>query len=109
MTDAELIKELRKPTFYSHPATKEGRKGNIAADRIEQLVKERDAMLRVVTDNHDALQRAEVAEAKLTKATEALQAFENFDDMPLSAKRPDIFERMVRQPILAALAEINGE
>lgn len=48
------IKELKKPITVWE-----------AADRIEQLVKERDAMLRVVTDNHVALQRAEAAEAKV--------------------------------------------
>jgi hypothetical protein len=35
-------------------------------------VTERDVMLRVVTDNHVALQRAEAAEAKLAKAIAAL-------------------------------------
>jgi predicted nucleotide-binding protein len=72
MTDKELISELRS-------IADKRRKGNrfdsleyAAADRIEKLVKERDAMLRVVTDNHVALQRAETAEAKLTKAIAAL-------------------------------------
>ena len=64
MTDAEMIKLLRNSPFTFN---------DIVADRIEQLVKERDAMLRVVTDNHVALQRAEVAEAKLAKAVEALR------------------------------------
>lgn len=106
MTDEELIKNLRvgPEIVYRYVNV-----DHAAADHIEQLVKERDAMLRVVTDNHVALQRAETAEAKLAKATDALQAFENFLNMPTSAKRPDIFERMVRQPILAALAEIKGE
>ena len=40
--------------------------------RKHMAVTERDAMLRVVTDNHVALQRAEVAEAKLAKAIAAL-------------------------------------
>jgi hypothetical protein len=69
MTDEELIKRLRvgPEIFYRYVNV-----DHAAADRIEQLVKERDAMLRVVTDNHVALQRAEVAEAKLAKAIAAL-------------------------------------
>ena len=47
-------------------------------------------------------------EAKLDKAVAALQLFKDFDDLPLSAKRPDVFERKVRHPILVALAEIKG-
>lgn len=46
-----------------------------AADRIEEVVKERDGLLRVVTDNHVALQRAEAAETKLDKAVEALRFY----------------------------------
>lgn len=67
MTD--LIKRLRKNDEYE-PL---GHDGWEAADLIEQLVKERDGLLRVVTDNHVALQRAEAAETKLTKAVEALR------------------------------------
>lgn len=44
-----------------------------AEARATQLELERDALLRVVTDNHVALQRAEAAEAKLAKAVEALR------------------------------------
>lgn len=47
--------------------------------------------------------------AKLAKAVLALRLFKYFDDMPLSAKRPDVFERKVRPPILATLAEIEEE
>jgi len=91
MTDAELIKELRERPY---------RIGSESND---------EARLRRQAEREAAADLIEALKAKLAKATEALQAFENFDDMPLSAKRPDIFERMVRQPILAALAEINGE
>ena len=56
---------------------------------------------------HDALTRAEAAEARLAKALLVLRLFKYFDDMPLSAKRPDVFERKVRNPVLATLAEIE--
>lgn len=44
-----------------------------AEARATQLELERDALLRVVTDNHVALTRAEDAEAKLAKAAAALR------------------------------------
>jgi hypothetical protein len=95
MTDAELIEALRN--VYVGDSIR-----LTAANRIEQA--------GAVSNSYIEIQGIlEITEDKLAKATEALQAFENFDDMPLSAKRPDIFERMVRQPILAALAEIKGE
>jgi hypothetical protein len=47
--------------------------GAAASRRAAQLELERDALLRVVTDNHVALCRAEEAEAKLVKAVEALK------------------------------------
>jgi hypothetical protein len=58
MTDEELISYLRLQGLDKDVA---------AADRIEALVNERDGLLRVVTDNHVALLRAEAAEAKLAK------------------------------------------
>jgi hypothetical protein len=74
MTDEELIEALRSIDhmnvddcfLQSHLYSK-------AADRIEALVNERDGLLRVVTDNHVALLRAEAAEAKLAKAVDVLQ------------------------------------
>jgi hypothetical protein len=48
------------------------------------------------------------AEDKLAKAVEALRAFKDFDDMPTSYKRPDVFELRVRRKLLATLAEIEG-
>jgi hypothetical protein len=48
-----------------------------AEARVAQLELERDALLRVVTDNHVALTRAEDAEAKLAKAVKALRPFAN--------------------------------
>lgn len=58
--------------------------------------------MKIVADHVAAI------EAKLDKAVAALQLFKYFDDLPLSAKRPDVFERKVRHPILVALAEIKG-
>lgn len=51
--------------------------------------------------------RADLAAPDLAELVEALQAFKDFDDMPTEAKRPDVFELRVRQPILAALAKIK--
>jgi len=51
--------------------------GAEAETRAAKFELERDALLRVVTDNHVALQRAEDAEAKLAKAVEALQTIAN--------------------------------
>lgn len=65
MTDEDLIARLRNQLEFYNSG---GR--FTAADRIEELVKERDGLLRVVADNHVALQRAETAEAKLAKAEE---------------------------------------
>ena len=53
--------------------------------------------------------RIEKLQSKLDKAVAAMQALKDFDELPLSAKRPDVFERRVRHPILVALAEIKGE
>jgi len=53
--------------------------------------------------------RIEELEAKLAKAVEALQAFKDFDDLPLESKRPDVFEIKVRKTILIVLAELKGE
>ena len=70
MTDEELIAQLREGKITQDIRyTIE----DAAADRIEELVKERDGLLRVVTDNHVALLRAEAAEAKLAKAVEFFQ------------------------------------
>ena len=56
-----------------------------------------------------ATDRIEQLQSKLDKAVAAMQALKDFDELPLSAKRPDVFERRVRHPILVALAEIKGE
>lgn len=64
-----------------------------AADRIEKVVRERDGLLRVVTDNHVALQRAEAAEAKLAKAMGRL-------------KTMAVYNKYVVAPLLA---ELEGE
>jgi nitrate reductase assembly molybdenum cofactor insertion protein NarJ len=60
-------------------------------------------------DAHEAADRIEELQSKLDKAVAAMQALKDFDELPLSAKRPDVFERRVRHPILVALAEIKGE
>jgi len=57
----------------------------------------------------DDKRKIEELEAKLDKAVSAMQALKDFDELPLSAKRPDVFERRVRHPILVALSEIKGE
>jgi hypothetical protein len=61
-----------------------------------------DKMGRIGTEAYRDL------EAKLAKAVEALQAFKDFDDMPTSHKRPDVFEVSVRRKLLSTLAEIEG-
>jgi hypothetical protein len=47
--------------------------GCVAWRAFDTMRAERDGLLRVVTDNHVALCRAEEAEAKLAKAVEALK------------------------------------
>lgn len=71
MTDAELIARLRD----EHVAASRTE----AADRIEALIAERDALFRRATlaeewRDHDKT-RAEAAEAKLAKAVEALEVY----------------------------------
>lgn len=58
--------------------------------------------VKIVADHVAAI------EDKLSKAMAALQLFKDFDDLPLSAKRPDVLERRVRHQILVSLAEIKG-
>lgn len=53
-------------------------RASTAEARIAELALERDALLRVVTDNHVAHCRAEAAEAKLAKAVEALHFYADF-------------------------------
>jgi hypothetical protein len=84
MTDEELIRrgDVRKAILeYLEETGSELERWDIdqivsgiaAEDRIEELERELGGLLRVVTDNHVALQRAEAAEAKLTKAVEVLR------------------------------------
>ena len=72
MTD-DLVKRLRKVDEYE-PL---GHDGWEAADRIEELVKERDKFealaLMKLQENGTHIRRAEAAEAKLAKAVEALE------------------------------------
>ena len=74
-------------------------------ERIEKLVQERDAMLRVVTDNHVALQRAEAAEAKLTKAIAALDEALYF----LDPDEEDIAKKAGLYRIVTTHKELKGE
>lgn len=127
MTDEELIKRLRdvdhlsvedcflQSPLYTH-----------AADRIEGLMWERDAAWKKVAEAdaritnsaldalaaygqaQDAHEAQLEAEAKLDKAVEALRAFKDFDDMPTSHKRLDVFELRVRRKLLSTLAGIEG-
>lgn len=75
MTDKDLITQLREAKITQDLRyTLE----DAAADRIEALVKERDAalaLLGVAADNIRSLHRAEAAEAKLAKAVEALRYY----------------------------------
>ena len=79
----------------------------------EELIKHLRAgpeiVYRYVSVDHAAADRIEELNAKLAKAVAAMQALKDFDDLPLSAKRPDLFEIRVRRPILAALDEIKGD
>jgi hypothetical protein len=96
MTDKELIKRTSDVAYdHGHDIC------YLAVIRIERLVKERDAMLRVVTDNHVALQRAEIAEAKLAKAVAALQEIKSVECIHCT----DLFNELAD----AALTEIKGE
>jgi nitrate reductase assembly molybdenum cofactor insertion protein NarJ len=83
------------------------------ADRLEYAERQIE-LLTEARDTMGALWAREketrhAAEAKLAKAVAVLQTFKSFDDLPLTAKRPDVFERRVRHQILVALAEIKGE
>ena len=126
MTDEELVKALRD---FAEDAY-----ADLAADRIEALTEQLEAAR---ADAKEAEAYAEELEkeielneqeacmleddfikaekeikaltAKLAQAVEGLRAFKDFDDMPTSYKRPDVFEVSVRRKLLAALAEIEGE
>jgi hypothetical protein len=56
--------------------------GCVAWRAFDTMRAERDGLLRVVTDNHVALCRAEDAEAKLAKAVEALHFYADFYEAP---------------------------
>jgi hypothetical protein len=62
--------EAMRQNALLHSAMTGGAEAEARAAKFEL---ERDALLRVVTDNHVALQRAEDAEAKLAKAVAALR------------------------------------
>jgi hypothetical protein len=105
-----LIEEAR--TCHG-PHTTHGKFIQELADRLEEVEADRDEWMADSAtawdecENRRLLQVA--AEAKLAKAVEALEVFKDFDDLPLEAKRPDVFEIMVRQKQLSAIAELKGE
>jgi hypothetical protein len=110
MTDEELVKRLRD----EHLAMTR----NEAAAAIEALTAKNEMLGREVNIARYGqpdfawsvhVQVMDDLNAKLAKAVEALRAFKDFDDMPTSYKRPDVFELRVRRKLLAALAEIEGE
>ena len=79
MTEAELIARLRMMPTYSGDPKGPHWLPNQAADRIEAMIAERDALFRRATlaeewRDHDKT-RAEAAEAKLEKAVEALEYY----------------------------------
>ena len=101
MTSEELIKQMRNWWEYDHAHLI-----SKAIDRIEEL----EAKLKTSEEIGRAFEEDAVQlQAKLAKALAVLRLFKYFDDMPLSAKRPDVFERKVRNPVLATLAEIEEE
>lgn len=113
----EVLERLR--WHREHPVTGKlvyaNEDGPDAADLITALLTA-NAVLRAERDeareNSDSnfrtakryLDRIVAAEAVAEKLRGALQAFKDFDDLPVFAKRPDVFELRVRQPILAALS-----
>lgn len=50
-----------------------------------------------------------LSDPRVNALVEALQAFKDFDDLPTSHKRPDVFEIRVRRKLLAALRQFGGE
>lgn len=77
------------------------KQGEASDEQLRVLVNQMAKQLKRITDLEARLAAAEAGEDALA---EALRAFERFDNRPLIEKRPDIFERMVRRPLLAALA-----
>jgi uncharacterized protein YigA (DUF484 family) len=93
----DLVKRLRESGSRSEVEIHEDREE--AADRIEELKGQVAGLLRQASDNHDALCRAEAAEAKLAKARETLEAVALMELHPV-----DILRLVGR-----TLAELKGE
>ena len=74
MTDQELIARLR----VDEPACEEHFTANLAADRIEELVKDnqqlKNALMLISVAWDQALRQRDAAEAKLAKAMDELDA-----------------------------------
>lgn len=85
-----------------------------ATERAERAEAERDQFAKMWEANQELLSASkeigfqfdEIARltARAERLRTALDAFKRFDDRPLVEKRPDVFERHVRQVILAAIA-----
>lgn len=104
MTDKELIARLRSGGIIGVPAL-------VAADRIEALIAERDSLLaghRALNIGGARLQdRAEAAEAKLTKAVEAWIKVNQHEGVIVECHGDDAANTW--NALCATLAEIKGE
>jgi chromosome segregation ATPase len=95
-TEIERLKEEAKwQRLWREAAMVDAQKYSEAQDEIKRLRDELWRLTRELTE----------ADIDVHLLREALQAFKDFDDLPREAKRPDVFELRVRQPILAALKE----
>ena len=94
MTNEELIKRLRHGEGW--PIT--------AADHIEELVKEKTALIHLcnaILNRH--IKEITAAEAKLTKAVEYFKKLDRRGDAL------ETFDPVVHEIVTAALAELEGE
>lgn len=77
----------------------------VPADAELDALQERLVNPRQWSLKGDARRAADALSALRTRLAEvegALECFVEFDTLPVAAKRPDAFDRMVRQPIMAA-------
>jgi hypothetical protein len=98
------------PGLYSiHVLTEQLKTCRMAQVVMDNTVAELEAKLSTCEEIGRAFEEdAGQLRDKLAKVVEALRAFKDFDDMPTSYKRPDVFELRVRRKLLATLAEIEG-
>lgn len=106
MTDEELIARLRQEGYDHFGRTS----ANLAANRIEALIDERDEQIEWVKRLADDLI---AAEAKLAKAVDALQLVTDAcDEGVMVSMGATIYNSVPAWPIeeaRAILTEINGE